>query len=57
MATSPINTMSGRITFISEIPDAFMAVSSNRSPRLPNVIRDASRMASGSAIGTIVRAA
>ena len=48
---------SGFMAFISEMPDALMAVSSNRSPRLPNVISDASSMASGSAIGTIVRAA
>ncbi len=57
MATSMINTINGRIDLISDMPEAFMAVSSNRSPRFPNVISDASSMASGNAIGTIVRAA
>ena len=41
----------------SDTPAAFMAVSSNRSPRLPNVISDASNIASGKAIGIIVSAA
>ena len=41
----------------SDIPEAFMAVSSKFSPRLPKTISDASNTASGSAIGTIVRAA
>lgn len=49
--------MSGLITFSSDMPDAFMAVSSNFSPKLPKIISDASKMARGSAIGTIVRAA
>ena len=48
-----IRIISGLITFMSEIPEAFIAVNSNFSPKLPNVMRDASRMASGSAIGTI----
>lgn len=47
----------GFITFSSETPDAFMAVSSKLSPRLPKVMSDASRMESGRAIGTMVRAA
>ena len=42
---------------ISDMPEAFMAVSSKFSPRLPNIISEARSMASGSAIGTMVRAA
>ena len=53
----PTVTISGAITRISEIPEAFMAVSSNFSPRLPNVIRLARRIASGNAMGTIDTAA
>jgi hypothetical protein len=34
------------------IPAAFIAVSSNFSPRLPKVISDARRMAKGKASGT-----
>ena len=52
-----MKTMSGAITRMSEMPDAFMAVSSNFSPKLPKVIRLASSMASGSAIGTMLTAA
>ncbi len=57
IAMPAISTMSGRIHFINDTPEAFMAVSSNRSPRFPNVISEASSMASGSAIGIIVSAA
>ena len=47
----------GRMMRNSEIPAAFMAVSSSFSPRLPKTISDASNTASGSAVGTIVKAA
>ncbi len=53
----PIRTMSGAIILTSEIPEAFIAVSSNFSPKLPKVMRLASRMARGSAIGTMLTAA
>ncbi len=56
-AMNEISTISGLITFSNEMPEAFIAVNSNFSPRLPKIISDASSMASGSAIGTIVRAA
>ncbi len=52
-----IRTMSGAIVRSSDMPEAFMAVSSNCSPRLPKVISEASSMASGSAIGIMVSAA
>ena len=38
-------------------PDALIASSSNRSPRLPNDMSDASSIASGRAMGTMVSAA
>ena len=57
MAMSTMRMMSGRMMRSSDIPALFMAVSSKCSPRLPNVISDASRTASGSAVGTIVSAA
>jgi hypothetical protein len=38
----------------SEIPADFMAKSSRLSPKLPNVMSDASKMASGNASGTEV---
>jgi len=40
-----------------EIPAAFIANNSNRSPKLPKVINDANKIANGKAIGTIVTAA
>lgn len=46
-----INTVSGLMMCISETPADFIANSSNRSPRLPNVISDANKMARGNAIG------
>ena len=52
-----ISTIRGDMTCISGIPLALMAVSSDFSPRLPNDISDASRMASGRAIGIMERAA
>ncbi len=52
-----ISTMRGRMILNRDTPDAFMAVSSNFSPRLPNVISEASSTASGSAVGTNVSAA
>ena len=57
MATKTIKMMSGFMAFRREMPDAFIAVSSNRSPRFPNTISEASRMARGRAIGTMVSAA
>ena len=57
MAIATISTVSGFITLMSDIPEAFIAVSSKFSPRLPKVMSDARSMANGSARGTIVRAA
>ena len=50
-----VMTMSGLNAFISEMPAALMAVSSELSPRLPNVMSDASRMDSGKAWGMRIR--
>ena len=47
----------GRMMRNKEMPDAFIANSSNLSPRLPNVIKDASKMAKGKAIGNMVNEA
>ena len=47
----------GRMMRNNEMPDAFIANSSNLSPRLPNVIKDASKMAKGKAIGNMVNEA
>ena len=49
--------MRGIITRSRLMPEAFMAVSSNFSPKLPNVISDASRIANGSDMGTMLTAA
>ncbi len=57
MLMHTISTMRGRMILNRDTPDAFMAVSSNFSPRLPNVISEASSTASGSAVGTNVSAA
>ena len=46
--------VSGRMMRSSDTPLDFMASSSRLSPRLPNVISEASRMASGRASGTKV---
>ena len=46
---------SGRKVCISEMPAALMAVSSELSPRLPKVISDDRRMASGKACGISIR--
>ncbi len=54
---STMSMMSGAMVRSSDMPAAFMAVSSNVSPRLPKIMSDASSMASGSAIGTMVSAA
>ena len=51
-----INTINGRIILSSEIPAAFMASSSKRSPKLPKVISAANRIANGNEAGTSVRA-
>ena len=48
-------TVSGRIDCRSDIPAALMAVSSELSPRLPNVMSDESSIASGRACGTSIR--
>ena len=47
--------MSERNDCISEMPAALMAVSSLLSPRLPKVMSEESRMASGNACGTSIR--
>ena len=52
-----IVNVSGRMMRKSEIPAAFMAVSSNFSPRLPKLISDESKIAKGSASGTTVATA
>ena len=52
--TSVIN-ISERTARISEIPAAFIAVSSLLSPRFPNVISAESRIAKGRACGTRIR--
>ena len=57
MLMHTISTMSGRMILNSDMPEAFMAVSSNFSPRLPKVMSDASSTASGRAVGTMVSAA
>ena len=57
MATNIRKTTNGRMICSNEIPAALMASNSNRSPRLPKVISEASRIASGNAMGTIVTAA
>ena len=49
--------ISGRMIRTSETPADFIANNSNRSPRFPKVISEASKMANGSAIGTRKRAA
>ena len=55
--TSMINSVSGFITLSSEMPLDFIAVSSKCSPRLPNVMSEASNIDKGSASGTIDSAA
>ena len=42
-----INTINGRIILSSEIPAAFIASSSKRSPKLPKVISAANKIANG----------
>ena len=49
--------ISGRMIWTRETPADFIASNSNRSPRFPKVISEASKIASGSAIGTRNRAA
>lgn len=56
-AMPPMSTIRGAMTRSSETPEAFMAVSSDFSPRLPKVISEARRIASGNAMGTIDTAA
>ena len=48
--------ISGRIILSKEIPAAFMASSSKRSPKLPKVISAANKIANGNDAGTNVRA-
>jgi hypothetical protein len=52
-----MKTISGAITLKRDMPDAFIAVNSNFSPKFPKVIRDASKIANGNDIGTIETAA
>ena len=47
-------TISDRKACISDIPAAFIAVSSELSPMFPKVMSDERRMASGSACGTSI---
>ena len=56
-ATTAISTISERMMRKSDMPAAFMAVSSNFSPRLPNTISEANSTANGRAMGTKVSAA
>ncbi len=51
-----MKTISGLIILAKEIPAAFMASNSKRSPKLPKVIRAANRTASGKDAGTSVKA-
>ena len=57
MLIPPTRTMRGIMTRTRLIPEAFMAVSSNFSPKLPKVMSDASSIASGSDMGTMLTAA
>ena len=54
MATKPIRTISGRMILWRGIPEDFNAESSLNSPMFPKVIRDASRIPRGRAVGTNV---
>ena len=54
MHTMAMNIVSERMMRNSEMPADFMASSSKLSPKLPNVISDANKMANGSANGTEV---
>jgi hypothetical protein len=49
-----IKIIRGRIIRNKDIPAAFMDSSSKRSPKLPKDIKEASKMANGSAMGTSV---
>ena len=51
-----MTTAKGLSTCKRDMPAALMAVSSDVSPRLPKVMSDESRMAKGSACGTIISA-
>ena len=44
--------ISGRMILSNEIPAAFIASNSKRSPKFPKVIRAANNMANGSEAGT-----
>ena len=57
VSKNKIKKTNGRIIWSKEIPAAFIANNSNRSPKLPKVINDANKIANGKAIGTIVTAA
>ena len=52
MTNIDTKTIKGRIIRKSDIPAAFIANNSNRSPKFPNVINDDIKMVMGSAIGT-----
>ncbi len=47
-----VKTVSGRINRHNETPPDLMAVNSKNSPKFPNVINVASKMANGKAMGT-----
>ena len=49
---NPMAMVSGRMMRKRLTPAAFMAVSSNFSPRLPKLIKEASKIANGKANGT-----
>ena len=57
MATNIKKMTNGRMICNSEIPAALIANSSSRSPKLPKVMSEASKIASGNAMGTMVTAA
>ncbi len=55
--TSIIKRINGRMILNREMPAAFIARSSSRSPKLPNVINEARRIDRGKAIGVKDKAA
>ena len=53
--TTTVMKIRERKVCINEMPAALMAVSSELSPRFPNVMREERRMAKGKACGTSIR--
>ena len=51
-----MKNISGRIIFNKEIPAAFIASNSKRSPKFPKVMRAANKIAKGNEAGTSVSA-